>query len=222
MRSLSFAFILAGAVAQDADNSPPPDFTALFNGKDLAGWQGLIDLPTRATLSPEARAARQKEADEKMRAHWTVKEGVLQYDGHGDSLQTTKDYGDFELWVDWKIEPHGDSGIYLRGNPQVQIWDPADRPEGSGGLYNNKKNPNKPLQCADKPIGEWNRYRIVMKGEKADIWLNGVHIVDDVTLENYWEPEKSLPAAGPIELQHHDTRLWFKNIYIRELEGSGK
>ena len=69
------------------------------------------------------RKEKQKEANDKILPHWTVKDGVLDYDGKGNSLQTVKDYGNFELFVDWKIEPKGDSGIYLRGNPQVQIWD---------------------------------------------------------------------------------------------------
>jgi hypothetical protein len=214
--ALSVLFLVVFTVSA-ADNTPPPGFTALFNGKDLAGWQGLVELPQRAKLSPEQLAQKQKEANEKFLPHWTVKAGVLHYDGKGNSLQTAKDYGDFELWVDWKIGPKGDSGIYLRGNPQVQIWDPAEHPEGSGGLFNNQKNPNKPLKKADKPAGEWNTFRIIMKGDKVTIYLNGELVVDNVPLENYWEKGKLLPARGPIELQHHDHPLEFKNIYIKEL-----
>ena len=81
-----------------------------------------------------------------MKAHWKVDDGVLVFDGKGSSLATAKDYGDFELLVDWKILPKGDSGIYLRGSPQVQIWDPVLFNIGSGGLYNNKKNPSKPAR----------------------------------------------------------------------------
>src|SRR5207248_7477651 len=119
-----------------------PGFVALFNGRDLTNWQGLIELPQRAKLSTEELRRKQEQANQKMRAHWSVKDGVLQYDGKGDSLQTAKDYGNFELWVDWKIEKGGDSGIYLRGNPQVQIW---DNPVGAGGLYNNKHHADDPL-----------------------------------------------------------------------------
>ena len=220
----SMVSVLSCSVALSAqDNTPPPGFTSLFNGRDLTGWQGLVEPPQRAKLTPEQLAAKQKEANEKYLPHWSVKDGVLLYDGQGHSLQTAKDYGDFELWVDWKIHPKGDSGIYLRGNPQVQIWDPAQHPEGSGGLYNNQKNPSKPSKCADKPVGEWNTFRIVMKGEKVTIWLNGELVVDNVTLENYWakvkdkDPDRPIPAKGPIELQHHGDELWFKNIYIKEL-----
>ncbi|HXG24952.1 MAG TPA: DUF1080 domain-containing protein, partial [Chthonomonadales bacterium] len=91
------------------------------------------------------------------------------------------------------------------------------RPEGSGGLYNNQKNPNKPAYKADRPPGEWNRFRILMLGEKVTVFLNGELIVHNVTMENYWERDQPIYPAGPIELQHHGNRLQFKNIYIREI-----
>jgi hypothetical protein len=218
---IGLVFVLAAGIHADAekagpeDNTPPEGFALLFNGKDLTGWQGLVELPERAKHSPEELAAMQKEANEKYLPHWTVRDGIVNYDGKGQSLQTAKDYGNFELYVDWKIRKKGDSGIYLRGNPQVQIW---DRPRiGSGGLFNNKKHPKDPIKVADKPVGEWNRFHIVMRGDKVTVHLNGELVVDDVPLENYWEPGKPLPAKGPIELQHHGDRLWFKNIYIKEL-----
>ncbi|MBV9124082.1 MAG: DUF1080 domain-containing protein [Planctomycetes bacterium] len=196
------------------DNAPPPGFTALFNGRDLTNWQGLVDLPTRARLTAEELAAKQKQANEKFLPHWTVRNGLLHYDGKGNSLQTVKDYGNFELWVDWKITQGGDSGIYLRGNPQVQIW---DNPLGSGGLYNNKHHPSNPTKVADKPVGQWNRFHIIMVGDKVTVYLNDQKVVDQVPMENYWEPGKPLPSRGPIELQHHNSPLWFKNIFIKEL-----
>jgi hypothetical protein len=204
--------------AAAADNQAPDGFTALFNGKDLAGWKGLVEDPEkRAAMSADKLAAAQKVADEKMRAHWSVVDGILTFDGKGDSICTTKDYTNFEMLVDWKILSLGDSGIYLRGSPQVQIWDTAKWPEGSGGLYNNQKNPSKPLKCADKPIGEWNRFRIRMIGEKVTVWLNDVLVVDNVTMENYWNREKPIYPTGQIELQNHGNNLYFKNIYIKEL-----
>jgi hypothetical protein len=217
---LAFAIAMTAAAPQAKDNTPPEGFTALFNGTDLTGWQGLVEYPKR-DKDPEKYAAQVKAASEKYLPHWKVEGGVIVYDGKGQSLQTAKDYADFELWVDWKIKKNGDSGIYLRGQPQVQIWDPENKPAGgvgSGGLYNNQKNPSKPSKRADKPIGEWNTFRIVMKGEKVNLWLNGEHVVEDVTLENYWKRGDPLPAAGPIELQHHGDELWFKNIYIKELK----
>src|SRR3954453_18883423 len=139
------ALVLAAAAlgAEPALNSPPPGFTALFNGKDLTNWKN----------------------EGKAKGHWTIRDGALYYDGKGDSLVTAKDYGNFEMYVDWKILPKGDSGIYLRGSPQVQIWDPSNDSAGntgSGGLYNNKKHPSKPTEMADKPVGQWNTFWIKM------------------------------------------------------------
>jgi len=91
-----------------------------------------------------------------MREHWKADQGEIVFDGAGDSLCTKKDYGDFEMLVDWKIPARGDSGIYLRGSPQVQIWDPdrhptrfpAEKGAGSGGLYNNDKTDKNPKPTA--------------------------------------------------------------------------
>ncbi len=193
-------------------------FVPLFNGKDVRGWKGLVkDPPARSKMTPEALRKEQKAADEDMRRHWQVIDGTLVFDGQGQSLCTVKDYADFELFVDWKIEAQGDSGIYLRGSPQVQIWDPGQWPEGSGGLYNNKTGPAKPLRPADNPVGEWNTFFIRMAGERVTVHLNGALVVDDIVMENYWERDKPIYPAGQIELQAHSTALYFKNIYIRPL-----
>jgi hypothetical protein len=208
----------AWAACEAADNVPPAGFVALFNGKDLAGWKGLVaSPPVRAKMTPQQLADAQKKADERMLAHWKVEDGALVFDGKGDSLCTAKDYGDFEFMVDWKILPRGDSGIYLRGSPQVQIWDSSSNPVGSGGLYNNQKHPSKPIKCADKPIGQWNTFRIKMVGEKVSVWLNGELVVDNVVMENYWERDKPIYPTGQIELQNHGNTLYFKNVYLREI-----
>ncbi len=202
-------------------NGPPRRFVALFNGRDLAGWKGLAGNPkTRHEMSSEELAKAQAKADEDMRAHWTVVDGALCFDGEGHSLCTAKDYGDFEMLVDWKIEEGGDSGIYLRGSPQVQIWDTKRdvRTEvGSGGLFNNKKGPSKPLKMADKPVGEWNTFRIIMTGEQVTVYLNDVLVVDNVVMENFWERDKPIYPVGQIELQSHGSLLYFRNVFIREI-----
>ncbi|NLP12607.1 DUF1080 domain-containing protein [bacterium] len=200
------------------ENQPPEGFTALFNGKDLCGWKGLVEDPIkRRNMSPEELNRAQIKADEEMRRHWRVIDGVLYFDGKGHSLCTSRDYTDFEMYVDWKIEKWGDSGIYLRGAPQVQIWDTAQWPEGSGGLYNNQKNPSKPLVQADKPVGEWNTFHIIMHDERVTVYLNEVLVVDNVIMENYWERNKPIYRSGQIELQAHNTPLYFRNIFIKEL-----
>jgi hypothetical protein len=214
------ALLLAGFLPRvdAADNTPPEGFVALFNGQNLNGWKGLVGNPkSRAAMTAEQLAAAQEKADAEMRKHWTVEDGVLVFDGKGKSLCTAQDYGDFELLVDWKILPAGDSGIYLRGTPQVQIWDPARHPEGSGGLYNNKIHPSKPAACADRPVGQWNTFRIKMVGQRVTVWLNDQRVVDDVVMENYWERDKPIYPTGQIELQNHGNTLYFKNIYLKEI-----
>lgn len=225
------------------DNTPPEGFVALFNGKDLKGWKGLAhkNALERRALTGEALKEAQAAADENMREHWSVADGAITYDGKGMSLCTAKDYGDFEMYVDWKIPPGADSGIYLRGTPQVQIWDPWDprtkekpipeTPEdwvtaykngrnlGSGGLWNNRRSRNTPLVLADNKPGEWNTFLIRMVGEKVSIWLNGKLIVDRTVLESFWDKtgESRVFREDQIELQHHGSELFFKNLYIREL-----
>lgn len=232
--AVALALGLSSAVAVRAqekrpDNTPPEGFVAVFNGKDLSGWKGLMDPKkkldnpiVRGKLSPEEQKVAQAEADENMRKHWRVEDGALVFDGKGRSLATAKDYGDFEMYVDWKILPKGDSGIYLRGSPQVQIWDTdltnLGAQVGSGGLYNNKKNPDKPTAKADKPVGQWNSFWIKMVGEKVWVKLNDQLVVDGVVLENYWDRNQPIFPTGQIELQNHGNTLWFKNIYIKELK----
>ena len=209
------------------DNMPPEGFTALLNGKDLANWKGLIEINKRPKAC-EDLLKMQIEADEMILPHWRAENGILYHDGKGNNLQTVKDYGNFELYVDWKIPPKGDSGIYLRGNPQVQIWesdtiDPQkfadDFGKGSGGLWNNPKGSKGkiPLVKADNPTGEWNTFHIIMVGDKVTVFLNDKKVVDEAPLANYWDKGQPLPAKGPIELQHHGDKLWFKDIYVKEL-----
>jgi HEAT repeat protein len=197
-------------------------FKPMFNGKDLSGWQGLVENPLlRAKMKPLELAKKQVEADKKVTGNWSVKDGCIWFNGEGDNLCSIKEYSDFEMLVDWKITKKGDSGIYLRGSPQVQIWD-TSRVEvgaqvGSGGLYNNQINIAKPLSVSDNPIGDWNSFRIVMIGEKVSVWLNGELVVNNVTLENYWDRKIPIFAKGPIELQAHGTDLAFRDIYLREI-----
>lgn len=217
--------IVVAAAAALAGAKPPEGFVGLFDGESLAGWKGLVANPEkRAAMLPKELAVAQKQADERMRAHWKVVDGALEFDGQGDSLCTAKDYGDFEMYVDWKILKAGDSGIYLRGSPQVQIWDTEfekylrhGNDKGSGALWNNKVHPRFPLLKADNPIGQWNTFFIKMVGDRVTVKLNGKLVTDNVVMENVWDREKPIYPRGQIELQSHGNRLWFRNIYIREL-----
>ena len=197
-------------------------YESIFNGKDLSGWQGLVEDPVkRAKMTPAVLAKKQQEANAKVKNNWSVKDGMIVFQGDGANLCTTRAYGDFEMLVDWKISRHGDSGIYLRGSPQVQIWDTSrvdvGAQVGSGGLYNNEKGRSTPLVVADNPVGEWNTFRIRMLGDRVWVHLNGILVVDSVVLENYWDRKLPIFPEEAIELQAHGTDLAFRNIYVKEI-----
>jgi len=204
-------------------NQPPEGYVALFNGTDLSGWKGLVADPVqRKSMSHNQLDSLQRVANDDMRSHWFVDAGILRFDGGGKNLCTIKEYKNFELLVDWKIEKGGDSGIYLRGMPQVQIKDQYLDMGGSGGLYNNNIGENRPLEIADWEPGDWNRFHIIMKGNRVTVYLNRRLVVDNIRMENYWEREKEAYETGSIELQAHNSPLYFRNIYIKELPDSPK
>ena len=197
-------------------------FENLFNGTDLTGWKGLVANPiARSKMTAQQLVDAQSKADTKIKSDWVVKDGLLVFTGHGDNLCTQKQYGDFELFVDWKITEKGDAGIYLRGTPQVQIWDTSRREVGaqvgSGGLYNNQKNERNPKVVADNKVGSWNNFHIIMRGAVVTVYLNGVLVTDKVVLENYWDRTLPIFVKEQIELQAHGTYVAYRNIYIREL-----
>jgi HEAT repeat protein len=209
-----------------AEMPADPGFTPLFNGRDLTGWKGLVGDPIkRSKMDAKTLAAEQVKADAEMRDSWKVVNGELHFMAHGNNLATIKKYGDFEMLVDWKIiddkQQKGDAGIYLRGTPQVQIWDNARVKEGaqvgSGGLYNNKINESKPLKVADNKLDEWNTFRILMKGDRVTVYLNGELVTDNVILENFWDKDRPIFAEEQIELQAHGSPVAYRDIYIREI-----
>jgi hypothetical protein len=215
--------------AEEPDpNLPPPGYRALFNGRDLSGWRGMgtenpSQLAAKTAAERDAFFAKNQPG---IGAHWKVVEGVLVNDGQGPYLTTSDDFGDIELWVDYKTVPKADSGIYLRATPQVQIWDSTETEKfklgadkGSGGLWNNSPgDPGKdPLVQADKPFGEWNRLRIVQVGARTSVWLNDKLVVDNALMENYWDRKKPLLRRGPIQLQTHGGEIAWKNVFVREL-----
>ncbi|MEY4402769.1 MAG: hypothetical protein RIR91_804 [Verrucomicrobiota bacterium] len=222
--------LLLASVALTAAPTPPEGFTALYNGKDLTGWRGGDTSDHRAylALSPEKRAERDKAWTADMLAHWKAEGDELVNDGKGKYATTEKEYGDIELTLEYNMAPLGDSGIYLRNVPQVQIWDPANAKEkkngadkGSGALWNNGVNNGKfPLVVADKAPGEWNTLRIVMVGARVSVWLNGKQTVDHAILENYYDRKVAIPAKGPLCLQTHGAPIRWRNVFVREIAGA--
>jgi Domain of Unknown Function (DUF1080) len=236
----SFALTVFVAVASfaRADLTPPAGFTALFNGKDLTGWHGMphFDPYELAAMPEEARKKKIEEWTADARKHWSVDGNELVNDGNGAYLTTDKKYGDIELLLEYKTVAKADSGIYLRATPQVQIWDytkeggkwnlGADK--GSGGLWNNSPGaPGKdPLVLADKKFGEWNKFRILMVGERVTVYLNDKLVVDFARLENFWDKvqkkgkpklTRPLPTQEVIQLQTHGGEIRWRNMFIREI-----
>ena len=129
------------------------------------------------------------------------------------------------MLLEYRTVPRADSGIYLRGIPQVQIWDSTDKgkfklgaDKGSGGLWNNPKGQGKdPLVLADKPLGEWNSFRIIMAGDLVTVHLNGKMVVDHAKLQNYFDKKGPLPKVGPIQLQTHGGEIRWRNVFVREI-----
>ncbi|HEY2787082.1 MAG TPA: DUF1080 domain-containing protein [Fimbriiglobus sp.] len=242
MKRIWFAFVLASlsvpAVAADPappPASPPPDgFTTLFNGKDFTGLRGYkpdFSPAAVAKMSDAERAKWYADWTADLKKNWSVENGELVNHGHG-AYVATKDYGDVEFLIEYKMEQTVDSGIYLKGTPQVQVWDPDDARQipngnklGSGGLWNNPKSwPGRdPLVRADKPTGEWNKFRIYMVGERVSVWLNDKLVVDHARLANYFDHSKEknvpLPKVGPILLQTHgpNKEIRWRNMYAREI-----
>lgn len=199
----------------------------LFDGKTTQGWKGYNrdDVP----------------------AAWVVEDGALTLDtaklgsGGGD-IMTAGIYEDYELRLEWKISPNGNSGIiynvvesednpatYHTG-PEMQVLDNDGHPDGkiekhrAGDLYDLIKSSEEPV----KPVGEWNQVRLVQKDGKIEHWLNGVKIVEADANSPEWaeliagSKFKSMPdfgksQKGHIALQDHGNKVWYRNIKLKQL-----
>lgn len=225
-RALFLAPLLFASCVVTSHEAMPEGWIDL-QADGLAGWVGGSTYdPQKLEELPEAeRLAVQAGWDAEVAAHWHVDGEDLVSDGSGPHLVTAEHYGDFELELSWMIQPGGDSGIYLRGYPQVQIWDPANPREagngaakGSGGLWNNKAHERFPIVPADNTPGDWNHMTVAMHGETVTVVLNGHLIVDRVVLDNYFRRGEPLVARGPIHLQTHGSEVRFQNVRIRPLD----
>jgi hypothetical protein len=195
----------------------------LFNGTDLSGWKGYKKDAPGAT--------------------WVVEDGALALTagGAGD-IMTAEQFGPFELKLDWKISPKGNSGIiYLireladqpntyNSGPEMQVLDNDGHADGkipshrAGALYDIEVPPD----GAVKPVGEWNEARILFTGPKIEHWLNGVKVSETSYGDEPWKakvaaskfrqwPPFGTFASGHIALQDHGDKVWYRNIKIRAL-----
>ena len=219
---LALTFLPAFAFAQSEN------FRPLLDDSISDGWYGNNPHTTNKAAADqrEVSIAGQQEA---FQQHWRLEDGELINDGAGPYATTREDYGDIELLVDYRTVAGADSGIYLRGTPQIQIWDFTreggkwDRgaAAGSGGLFNNSRGAagQLPLRLADKPFGQWNHFRILQIGSRTWVELNDQVVVDGAIMENYWDKDRVTPLArtGPIHLQTHGGEIRWKNIQVRDI-----
>jgi Domain of Unknown Function (DUF1080) len=193
-----------------ADDPVPSGFEPLFNGKDLTGWK--------------------VNAGGNMKV-WGAEDGVLFVNGSGGGwLMTEKEYGDFEVRLEYKMPKHGNSGVGLRspmsGDPayvgmEIQLLDDENwkglRPaQYTGSIYDVV--PASQHVC--KPYGQWNKMHITAKGRHIQVEHNGVKIVDADLDEHKDRADKHpglLREKGHLGLQSHDGRVEFRNLYVKSL-----
>jgi hypothetical protein len=154
MRSLLVFAVGSFLCAQQEQQPAEPAARPLWNGVDFQGWHGQRHFdPYKLLAMPAAeRAKLQSEDDATMRAHWRIDGSELVNDGDGAYLTTDAEFGDAEYALEYRTVALADSGIYLRGCPQVQIWDTTEAggkwkigaDKGSGGLWNNEQHPRFP------------------------------------------------------------------------------
>ncbi len=222
---------VVGVLASGSAGISPPEITwkTLFNGQDLTGWwgAGTEDPASWQALRPNDLAMKKQASLRDIHEHWRVEHGVLINDGQGLYLTSEEMLGDFELVLQYRTVPGADSGVYLRGYPQVQIWDTTEAggkweigaDKGSGGLWNNPPgSPGRdPIFYADKDFGEWNDLRVRMVGERVSVWLNNQLVVDHARLDNYFRRDEPLVLRGPIQLQTHGGEIRWRNIRVRTI-----
>lgn len=212
MRIAIILFLATTAIGRADDK--PGGFEPLFNGKDLTGWELKQSKGTAEDF-------------------WSVKEGgILSAKAGTGWLSTTKEYGDFVLRVEWRIQAGGNSGVFLRvpgvkegfspsqTGMEIQILDDdSDKYKGklkpsqySGSIYTF-------VACA-KPVfkgaGEWNKYVLTCQGDKITVEYNGEKVVEADIAQI--EGLAKRPRKGLIGLQNHGSPVEFKNVEIKVLE----
>jgi hypothetical protein len=200
-------------------------FRLLFDGETLEGWRGFRrdDVP----------------------AAWVIEDGALHFTDQGEredrgDIITVEQFGDFEVRLEWKISPGGNSGIFFRvsettqrtyeSGPEMQVLDDAQHPDG--GSPKTSAGSNYALHAPDpgnvRPVGEWNEVRILAVGGHVEHWLNGLKVVEYELGSEEWErlvadskfaewPDYGRHAVGHLALQDHGDPVWYRNIRVRSI-----
>lgn len=216
---------MESAAPQEAHNTLTAEERAagwrlLFDGESTEGWRGYMR--------------------EDMPGGWRVEDGTLTRAAAGGDIVTTETFADFELTVDWRLEPGGNSGVFFRAiegpeyvyhsGPEMQVLDDSGHPDGGDPLTSAGSNYG--LHPAPRgvvrPVGEWNESRIVVEGRHVEHWLNGQKVVEYEFGSDDWErrvagskfaewPPYGRAEEGYIGLQDHGSRVWFRNVKIRPI-----
>lgn len=170
---------------------------ALFNGKDLSGWRGMV--PNQAL-------------------GWTVENGALSNQPAANNLISEQKFWNFKLHVEYKVSQDTNSGIGLRGRYEVQILDDYGKPpdtHGNGALYSRIL----PTMNASKPPGEWQTVDIRLVGMDVTVVLNGHKIIDRKHIDGLTaiaqNPDEGEP--GPIILQGDHRHVEIRKVVLTPL-----
>ncbi len=195
----------------------------LFDGRSSQGWRGW--------------------KKDKFPDGWHIKDGAIVRVAGGGDICTVEQYDDFELALEWRIAPAGNSGIFFRASeefdwcwrtaPECQVLDNAEHADGRNPLTSAGSNYalHAPVRDVTQPVGLWNQVRIVARGPHVEHWLNGTKVVEYELGSPEWEQRvaaskfKDMPnygrmRTGHIVLQDHGDRVWFRNIKLRPLAAS--
>jgi hypothetical protein len=230
--SHSWTSASASAAPAPASSQAVSAVNTLTPAERAAGWQLLFDGKTTVGWRGWKKNG--------MPAGWQVVDGALTRVSEGGDIITTAKFKDFELSIEWKIAPGGNSGIFYRAGeeesaiywtaPEMQVLDDAGHPDGksrltaAGADYELYEAPSGIV----KPAGEWNQARLIVQGRHVEHWLNGVRLLQYELLSPDWEmrvagskfaphPSYGRNTEGFIGLQDHGDWVAYRNIKIRVL-----
>lgn len=183
-----------------ATAAPEPKWVDLFNGTDLTGWQ--------------------KAKEPRVDPNWTVDSGAMTNLEAAKDIATVTDYNDFELTLEYKTVKEGNSGVFLRGRIEVQVFDSYGKETPDTGDDGAIFGQFPPKVNASKPAGEWNSLEIRLVRDTITVKHNGQIVQDNVKLSKVCGG--ALPGGlldpGPIRLQGDHGKVWYRKLKLRPIE----